>query len=741
MLVETRSSPSITWKDKLLVINSGDLDKKGLVSSGYSVDEDLEILEGDIHRSMVNGIPTIDFSERIQQILYKEMERTVVIKLLRRNIGYGALNTRALDDLWTIFDCPTLDKGFTPSQAYPNMVLAWIRLLGLPGFLYKRRILEEIGGIIGKVVRLDFNTDSRTRGRFARMAVYINLDKPLIAQVLVNDLHQKVEYEALPIICFTCGKYGHTKELCVTMQPGSSLGKEQNGDIPAKVTNEGDGVVYGPWMLVEKKIGIILGTLTSGTEDQSVDFGDSLKTGKFIEQMWKNNRGKEKVRGIKKNFGPKNFKVWRPAVDGAIGPYIAATPEAIGTLGPNEVKSNMATSCDGPSQVNGVLDRPSTKSGSQVDIPGGFSKSLNGSNSDGDASDIQTKADSMVLELVEIQVTDSIGGLNPQRHTVVSFNKKEPVGGDQLRKKNAPNSRGNKLAQIVSTLRGDVLEVVSPDSGKVVGVVNSYELSVSIILSISRILFAFWKPRVSGKKANAIIDKLGFDFSHRIESIGFAGGIWGNSVFNSFYIFVVYGSPDRVKRKTLWTNLLEVLPPDPLPWRILMPFFLLRIKKVISQQDFGFIGPDFTWQRGNIHERIDRALANDSWISAFPVERHKNFKELVSTKWRFTGMRKRHLMKVAWEYSEGMGWSSFSRLVDLEMEVRDELENVLNHEELLWRQKAKCDWLQFGDRNTKYFHSRTMQRRKLNRILALRISSGEWSSDQSVLRDEAARFF
>ncbi|KAH1074240.1 hypothetical protein J1N35_026568 [Gossypium stocksii] len=75
------------------------------------------------------------------------------------------------------------------------------------------------------------------------------------------------------------------------------------------------------------------------------------------------------------------------------------------------------------------------------------------------------------------------------------------------------------------------------------------------------------------------------------------------------------------------------------------------------------------------------------------------------------------------------------------MEVRDELKSVLNHEELLWRQKARCDWLQLGDRNTSFFHSRTLQRRKSNRILALRASNGEWCSDQSVLSDEVARFF
>ncbi|MBA0723406.1 hypothetical protein Golax_003986, partial [Gossypium laxum] len=39
-------------------------------------------------------------------------------------------------------------------------------------------ILEEIEGIIGKVAKMDFNTDSGTIVKFARMAIYVNLDKP-----------------------------------------------------------------------------------------------------------------------------------------------------------------------------------------------------------------------------------------------------------------------------------------------------------------------------------------------------------------------------------------------------------------------------------------------------------------------------------------------------------------------------------------------------------------------------------
>lgn len=289
----------ISWNDKLLGGNPGAIDKVKMDSPNVDTDDDLEFFEGDIRRSIVNGIPAIDFSERIQKTLFKEMELKVVIKLLGRNIGYGVLNNlisslwnpikpfhlmdiengyylvkfQSIDDYtkalsqgpWMIYGqyltVQPWTKDFNPSQSYPSIVLVWIRLPGLLVFLYKRKIIDEIGGTIGKVVRLDFNIDSRIRGRFARMAVYINLDKPLIAQVFVNGRNQKVEYEALPTICFTCGEYGHTKELCVSMKLISGLEKIQGNNTSMEKGEGGESVAYGPSMAVERKISEILGIL------------------------------------------------------------------------------------------------------------------------------------------------------------------------------------------------------------------------------------------------------------------------------------------------------------------------------------------------------------------------------------------------------------------------------------------------------------------------------------------------
>lgn len=71
----------------------------GSGSLGGVLNIDLELEDGDILRSVINGIPGIEFSDRIKKILVKDMESAVVVKLLGRNIGYGALYNRIVS-LW-----------------------------------------------------------------------------------------------------------------------------------------------------------------------------------------------------------------------------------------------------------------------------------------------------------------------------------------------------------------------------------------------------------------------------------------------------------------------------------------------------------------------------------------------------------------------------------------------------------------------------------------------------------------
>lgn len=94
------------------------------------------------------------------------------------------------------------------------------------------------------------------------MAIYINLDKASVSQVMVNGNVQKVEYENLPMVCFSCGHYGHIKEIC------PKIVHEQNQAGAVNNYNEGsrnsslllqtkeipkNPSSYGHWMIFEKK--------------------------------------------------------------------------------------------------------------------------------------------------------------------------------------------------------------------------------------------------------------------------------------------------------------------------------------------------------------------------------------------------------------------------------------------------------------------------------------------------------
>ncbi|MBA0604745.1 hypothetical protein Godav_017388, partial [Gossypium davidsonii] len=97
------------------------------------------------------------------------MALMVVIKLLGWNIGFLSLQNR-ISNLWrpsVPFHLMDIENGyflvkFHSKDDYDKVLSQgpWIVFGQLPGHLYNRKILWEIGELIGKVVRLDFNTDS-----------------------------------------------------------------------------------------------------------------------------------------------------------------------------------------------------------------------------------------------------------------------------------------------------------------------------------------------------------------------------------------------------------------------------------------------------------------------------------------------------------------------------------------------------------------------------------------------------
>ncbi|MBA0759581.1 hypothetical protein Gotri_022444 [Gossypium trilobum] len=84
----------------------------------------------------------------VHSYINQSMKNTVDLKLLGRKIGFNALMNQAIA-LW---------------------MTNW--------------------KVVGKVIKIDFNIDFGSRGRFARMAMCINLDEPLVSKIHIKECLQ-----------------------------------------------------------------------------------------------------------------------------------------------------------------------------------------------------------------------------------------------------------------------------------------------------------------------------------------------------------------------------------------------------------------------------------------------------------------------------------------------------------------------------------------------------------------------
>ena len=153
-----------------------------------------------------------------------------------------------------------------------STIAVWIRLNELPIEYYEVEVLQQLGNSIGKVLRIDTHTVAETRGRFARLCVQVDINKPLVTTILVGGMNQSVNYEGIHKLCFTCGRIGHRKEACPYAIREPSSPKKVGNAIGASSCNNShekcDQVdptprdeptpseqedKYGPWLVVSRK--------------------------------------------------------------------------------------------------------------------------------------------------------------------------------------------------------------------------------------------------------------------------------------------------------------------------------------------------------------------------------------------------------------------------------------------------------------------------------------------------------
>ncbi|GMI83210.1 hypothetical protein HRI_001990300 [Hibiscus trionum] len=362
-------------------------------------------------------------------------------------------------------------------------------------------------------------------------------------------------------------------------------------------------------------------------------------------------------------------------------------------------------------------------------------------------------------------------------------------------------------------------------------------------------IVALFEPQISSRKADNFIRRSGFDNSYRVEVTCFSGGIWVlwrasvkldvvvvSSQFvhgwcydiarrRSCFITFVYASPNSSKRSMVWNQLQALEPSQGITWVLGGDFNAIvsplereggsvnrlgvcsKFKDFLFDSgliDMGYKGPLFTWEHGDLKQRLDRCLCNEALFQVYPVSEvlhlpklesnhnpillhvgegsvekstrpfryvrawndHPDFHRLVSEVW----CGDRNIFDTVLEFqNRGKVWNmdvfghigrrktlllarikgveiATSRrdsdfLINLEHDLKLDLAQVLKEEESLWHQKSRVTWLSQGDRNTRFFHGSTIQRRQRNTISALKVDAESWCYEHQDLKTHAMGYF
>ena len=71
---------------------------------------------------------------------------------------------------------------------------------------------------MGEMLKIDKVTTIQSRGKFARICVELDLDKPLQPKAIVREYLLNMQYEGLHVVCF---KFEHLIENCTSVVMGN----------------------------------------------------------------------------------------------------------------------------------------------------------------------------------------------------------------------------------------------------------------------------------------------------------------------------------------------------------------------------------------------------------------------------------------------------------------------------------------------------------------------------------------
>nr|POF07918.1 hypothetical protein CFP56_27497 [Quercus suber] len=267
------SNTKPSFKDKLVGEISGAFAQAFDLTIQMEEDLDSDEESGETSIPVHEGHVKFTLSKETKKCIRGSWSKAVIVKLVGRTVGLTYMQSK-LAQLWRPderMDCINLSNGFFLVRFYSKDDLERIRLNEVPIELYETEVLKELGESIGKVLRIDSYTALEARGRYARLCVQIDINRPLVNSILIGRFKQVVIYEGIQKFCFSYGRVGHKIEACLytihkdkdkepqawteeAVGEGNSDLQKLNGVVTHNACEATDVEGhYGPWMLVSRK--------------------------------------------------------------------------------------------------------------------------------------------------------------------------------------------------------------------------------------------------------------------------------------------------------------------------------------------------------------------------------------------------------------------------------------------------------------------------------------------------------
>ncbi|KAL4385521.1 hypothetical protein GQ457_15G016470 [Hibiscus cannabinus] len=500
--------------------------------------------------------------------------------------------------------------------------MVWIRLPGLSYRYFCKALFWQIAQVVGRVVKVDYNTQVEERGKFARLDVMVHLNKPLKPCIGIDNFIQNLEYEGLQQICFKCGVYVHAQEVCSVGRETADMETSEKVEVEA-LNIDKDGF-YGPWVVAKSRRKVYQNLdskgRSGGLEEHASGsrFADVSKKGK--EQSFVR-RQHVLRKGVRVEGGSK--------IDGDSS-HSNAKPKA-GLVGFKAGKENVLYNLK-------IRNRLESRSFEKVEL-----------------SEWANSVSNQFKEVLN-------QGHNKQALGVRGFDKDDPGDSRTPRTGNAMEERPAAVGINVDAEIGMRAVASSKFRRHFKNVHKQKGARIDVLL----------EPRISGRSADMVIRMLGFDNSFHIEAHAFSGNIWllwmdefvieimkacnqfihcrCRSVRDSEWCFitVIYASPTTDIRRLVWVPLSDLNPGDGVSWLLGGDFNAITnsgerfggsanssgISKFFSESiegsgllDMSFVGNQYTWHHvsdaNQYWARLIRAKHRWESIDARPVLRSR----------------------------------------------------------------------------------------------------------------------